>query len=323
MTEAEGGTVEGGAVESKEFRVGNKIADRFTIEEVMPPLGKYAHYRAAEADGPKVVLSQIGRPTKESEPDKVKRGLERATRALSWIRHPGFVIPKEFVLHDGLLFSVFPEVKGTLLDVYIKEQQPPINKILHWTIEISEMLDQIHEARQPQFVGNLPVRNVLVNADGEVQLLGFDLNPDLKLEFIPVDDSAPKVPDQKFDARTDCWVLGKLIQQMVEAGGEETRKAYREEAKVRTLVQSMTADDPEKRVANMSTLKSRLELLTRKEKKVDEASLLNAPITVLTVEEEDRFKELKQRIKYLLGGVVIVFLLVALLGQSLFPEGGW
>ena len=171
-------------------------------------------------------------------------------------------------------------------------------------------------------LGNLPVRNVLVSADGEVQLLGFDLNPDLKLEFIPVDDSAPKVPDQKFDARTDCWVLGKLLQQMVEAGGEETRKAYREEAKLRTLVQTMTADDPEKRVANMSTLKSRLELMSRKEKKVDEASLLTAPITVLTVEEEDKFKEIKQRIKILIGVVILVFLLVALLGQTLFPEAG-
>lgn len=313
---------EGGTVAGKEFRVGEKIAERFTIEEVMPPLGKYRHYRASDSTGPKVVISQIGTPTKESEPDKVKRGLERATRALSWIRHPGFVIPKEFVLHDGLLFSVFPEVKGTLLDTYIKEQQPPINKLVHWTIEITEMLDQIHEARQPQFVGNLPVRNVLVSADGEVQLLGFDLNPDLKLEFIPVDDSAPKVPDQKFDARTDCWVLGKLLQQMVEAGGEETRKAYREEAKLRTLVQTMTAEDPEKRVANMSTLKSRLELMSRKEKKVDEASLLNAPITVLTVEEEDKFKEIKQRIKVLIGVVILIFLLVALLGQTLFPEAG-
>ena len=313
---------EGGAVESKEFRVGDKVADRFAIEEVLPPLGKYNHYRAADSEG-KVVLSQIGHPTKESEPDKVKRGLERATRALSWIRHPGFVVPKEFVIHEGVLFSVFPEVKGTLLDVYIKEHQPPISKILHWTIEIAEMLDQIHEARQPQFVGNLPVRNVLVNADGEVQLLGFDLNPDLKLEFIPADDTAPKVPDQKFDARTDCWVLGKLIQQMVEAGGEEVRKAYREEQKVRTLVQTMTADDPEKRVANMSTLKSRLELLTRKEKKVDEASLLTAPITVLTVEEEDKFKEIKQKIKYLIGGVILLFLFIALIGQSLNPEGGW
>ncbi|MBS2033418.1 hypothetical protein JST97_00405 [bacterium] len=314
---------EGGAVESKEFRVGDKVAERFAIEEVMPPLGKYPHYRASDPEGNKVVLSQIGRPTKESEPDKVKRGLERATRALSWIRHPGFVIPKEFVVHDGLLFSIFPEAKGTPLDVYIKEQQPPIQKILHWTIDISEMLDQIHEARQPQFVGNLPVRNVLVSADGEVQLLGFDLNPDLKLEFIPVDDSAPKVPDQKFDARTDCWVLGKLIQQMVEAGGEDTRKAYREEQKVRALVQTMTSDDPEKRIANMSTLKSRLELLTRKEKKVDEASLLTAPITVLTVEEEDKFKEIKQRIKYLIGGVVLLFLFIALVGQSMNPDGGW
>ena len=148
---------EGGAVESKEFRVGDKVADRFAIEEVLPPLGKYNHYRAADSEG-KVVLSQIGHPTKESEPDKVKRGLERATRALSWIRHPGFVVPKEFVIHEGVLFSVFPEVKGTLLDVYIKEHQPPISKILHWTIEIAEMLDQIHEARQPQFVGNLTAK---------------------------------------------------------------------------------------------------------------------------------------------------------------------
>lgn len=312
-------------VEGKQFKTGDKIAERFTIDSVTPPLGTYPHYLASDAENQahKVILSQVGTPTKESEPDKVKRGLERATRALSWVRVPGCIVPKEFVMHEGILFSVFPEAKGVLLDTYLKDNQVPLSKMVHWIGEICSMLEQIHEARQPQYVGNLPMRNILVNADGEVQLLGFDLNTDLKLEFIPADDTAPKSPDAKHDARTDVWCLGKLLQQMVEAAGDTARKAYREETDLRSLVQTMTQEDPEKRITNMATLKSRLDRLGWKDKpKVDKASQLDAPITVLTVEEEDKFKEIKNRIKLLIGLSIVIFLLVALVGQTLFPEGG-
>lgn len=312
-------------VEGKQFKAGDKIAERFTIESVTPPLGTYPHYLATDQEnqGHKVILSQVGTPTKESEPDKVKRGLERATRALSWVRVPGCIVPKEFVMHEGLLFSVFPEVKGVLLDTYVKENQVPLSKMVHWIGEISSMLEQIHEARQPQYVGNLPIRNILVNDLGEVQLLGFDLNTDLKLEFIPADDTAPKVPDAKHDARTDVWCLGQLLKQIIEAAGEAARKAYREEPDLRNLVQTMTQEDPEKRISNMATLKSRLDRLGWKDKpKVDKSSQLDAPIVVLTVEEEDKFKEIKARIKVLIGVTILAFLLVALLGQTLFPDLG-
>lgn len=317
---------EGGTVQNKELKLGDTVADRFKIDEVLPPVGPYPHFRATDKQNNdhKVVLSQIGHPTKESEPDKVKRGLERATRALSWVRHPGFVVPREFIMHDGVLYSVFPEVRGTLLDDYIKEQQPPISKMVHWLISLAEMLEQIHEASRPQFVGQLPIRNVLVNADGEVQLLGFDLNPDLKLQFIPATLDAPKPPEGKPDARTDVWCLGKLFQQMVEAGGDATRKAYREETDLRSLVNMLVNDDPEKRLANMSTLKSRLDRLRWKDApKPPTGSVMETPITVLTVEEEDKFKEIKQNIRFLLLGSVLLMLLVMLIGQLLFPDAGW
>jgi hypothetical protein len=310
-------------VQQDDFKVGDLVADRFKIEEVLPPLGINPHYRALDTQSGdhRCVLSQIGRPEKESEPDKVKRGLERATRALSWIRHPGFVIPKEFVFHGGCLISVFPEVKGTLLDKYIEEQQPPLSKMVHWITEMAAMFEQIHEARQPQFVGQLPIRNVLVNADGEVQLLGFDLKPDLKLGFMCVDDNAPKAPDARLDARSDVWCLGKLLQQMVEAGGDTSKKAYREEADLRALVQTMISEDPEKRVINMSTLKSRLERMRWKDNpKPSAVSQLEAPITVLTVENQDPFKDVKQKIRVGLGVAILAILLVMLIGQTLFPN---
>lgn len=317
---------EGGTVENKELKVGDTLGDRFKIDETIPPVGTYPHFRATDKQNNdhKVVLSQIGRPTKESEPDKVKRGLERATRALSWVRHPGFVVPREFIMEDGVLYSVFPDVHGTLLDDYIKEHHPPISKMVHWVTSLTEMLEQIHEASRPQFLGQLPIRNVMVNADGEVQLLGFDLNPDLKLQFIPATLDAPRAPDAKIDARSDVWCLGKLLQAMVEAGGDETKKAYKEENDLRSLVATMLQDDADKRVVNMSTLKSRLERLRWKDApKPPTGSVMETPITVLTVEEEDQFKDVKQKFRYYVMVAVLVLVLSMLLGQMLFPDAEW
>jgi hypothetical protein len=317
---------EGGTVQNKVYNVGDMVAGRFKIDEVTPQLGRYQHYRATDTEhqNHKVVLSQIGHPTKENEPDKVKRGLERATRALSWVRHPGFVVPREFTSHDGVLFSVFPDVRGTLLDDYIRQNDPPVKQMVHWIQSLTEMLEQIHEASRPQFIGQLPLRNVMVNADGEVQLLGFDLNPDLKLEFIPASSDAPKPPEERPDARTDVWCLGKLMQQMVEVGGENATKQYKEENDLRALVATMLNDDPEKRIVNMSTLKSRLERLGWKNApKPPTGSVVDQPITVLTVEEEDQFKDIKQKFKLMVGLTIVAMLLVMLIGQMMFPEASF
>ena len=304
--------------------VGDTVAGRFKIEEIMPQLGVYPHYRVQDTQNSnaRVVLSEIGTPNK-AEPDKVKRGLERATRAMSWIRHPGFLLPKEFIQDNGVLYSVFPDPKGVLLDDYIRSNNPPLSKKVYWVNELAAMLDQIHEARQPQFVGRMPIRNVVVNADGEVQLLGFDLNRDFKLEFFAADDTAPQPPDAKVDARTDVWVLGKLLQQMVEVGGDESKKAYKEEPDLRNLVQIMVANEPEKRVSNMSTLKSRLERMRWKDApKPAAASLLDAPITELTVEVVDPNKKFKEQIRVGMLVALMVIVLVMLLGQVMFPNGG-
>jgi len=311
--------------EQKLYQVGDVISDRFKITKILDPMGSYPHYRATDKQNQDhvCVLSQIGKPTKSEEPDKVKRGLERATRNLSWIRHPGFVTPKEFIQHDGLLFSIFPDVNGVFLDEYLKKNQPPISKMVYWLNEIAAMLDQIHEARQPQFLGQLPLRNVVVNQDGEVQLLGFDLNPSLKLDFLPVDDSAPKAPDSRLDARSDVWCLGKMLEQMVDVTGDAAKKSYREEKDLRSLVQLMVADSPDKRVANMSTLKSRLERMRWKDSPRPAAvGVMESPITVLTVEEQDQFRAVKQKFKVLVGITILVILVVALLGQTLFPDSG-
>ena len=315
---------ESGTTGVKEVKVGDTIADRFMIDEVLSPLGNNPLYRATDPDnmGSRVVLSQVGRPTKEAEPDKVKRALERALRALSWVRHKGIIVPKEFVEEGGFLFSVFPDVKGTPLDTYIAENPTPVSTMVDWVSELTAMLEQVFEgARRNQQLAQLPMKNVIISPDGQVQLIGFDLNSDLKLSFHAADPEAPKPTDAPIDERSGVWCLGKLVQQMVEAGGATAKKEYRENSGLRTLVAPMTNDDPEKRVANMSTLKSRLERLSWKDApKPPTQSLVDAPITVLTVEEEDQFRELRRRYVIMAGVALLVCLLVALLGQVMFPN---
>jgi hypothetical protein len=108
---------------------------------------------------------------------------------------------------------------------------------------------------------------------------------------------------------------------MIEAGGDASKKAYREETDLRNLVQSMIAPEPEKRVANMSTLKSRLERLGWKDAPRPSAvGVMETPITVLTTEEVDKFQDIKHRIKVGILLTITAMLLLALIGQTLFPD---
>ncbi|MBT9584957.1 hypothetical protein IV102_16560 [bacterium] len=203
------------------------------------------------------------------------------------------------ILHEGAIVAVLPDL--TTLQparVHIQENQPGVKVIVGWIADLADVLDKLHESRRPRFLGQLPLGNVLVNADGKVQLAGFEVDRDFKLQFLPVDANAPRPEDTTTDARTDVWCLGSLLKQMVDLSDETVRKAYREEGDLHGRMR--WKDGP----------------------KVDGGSLLTGNITVLTAEEKDPMAKTLRRWAAMLGLVIVVFLLVALLCQTLFPEGG-
>src|ERR1017187_1236066 len=170
------------ATSSKTFAVGDKIADRYEVAQVLPAHRRRLEYQAKDLQdhGSLVILTLIGKPTKETEPDKIKRGLERASRVASWIRTPGAVIPRDFLCEQGTLLSVSVPPTGSTVSAYIQEHKPALSVLVSWLTQLASVLEVFHDARQPQFLGRIPIDNLQVTSEGQIQLIGFDMGPDFK-----------------------------------------------------------------------------------------------------------------------------------------------
>ena len=310
------------STQMKVLAIGDKVAGRYEVTQALPQSHGRAEYAAKDTQeqGTAVVLTQVGKPTKESEPDKVKRGLERAQRVASWIRTPGAVVPRDFLYDEGCLYSVSAPAQGMPLPQYIKENAPPLNKMVGWITDLAGVLGVFHDARQPQFLGGIPLENLQVTAEGQLQLVGFDMGPDFKLDFHSENPETPKAPDQRLDARSDIWALGSLLQRMVDASADDVKKALKAETDLRSLLLLVTNQDAEKRLPNMATLKTRFERISwSKAPKLSNTSVIDAPIKVLTVEEKSPLADIVEAYRLWIGlSVVGILLLIAVL-QFIFP----
>ena len=298
------------------LKVGDVLGDKYEVLEVLPVLLDRPRWRVHEKGHKEdLVLTQIGPPSKETDPDKIKRSFERAARTASWIRHPGVVVPRDFLFENGNVYSVAHRPSRIPLPDYIAEHNPPLPALVHWVMELSAMVDQLHESRQPQFLGRIPVENLRITEDGQIQLLGFDISPELNLEYKSYAVEAKTAPDVKFDARSDVWCLGKVMQELIERSKADVKKAFQSESELRNIVTTITSEDPDKRFPNVSTLKSRLEKLRYKDSPKPKAhGVMDAPIQVLTVEEKNPFAHIWAEYRlYLLMGIAAFLLIVAIL----------
>lgn len=270
---------------------GDVVAGRYTVLEVLSEEGP-REYRVRDEQAPAQAMTMHQRGV-TGEADKLKRSLERALRAMSWIRHAGVIVPRDIFIDGDSVFSVQPQAVGVPFDSHIKQNQPNLAEIVKLINEISTMLDQLHESRNPYFLGHIPPENLLVSPDGTVQLIGFQLGPDWKVEYKPEADTPEfKAPDAKLDARSDIWCLGTLMDKGVEWADDKVKKAYKDEADLRAISKQVLSPEPDKRIPNMSTLKTRLDRLKWKDApKPKTTSVTEVPITVHTVEVKSQWQE--------------------------------
>jgi serine/threonine protein kinase len=309
--------------EIQPLSLGHKLADRYEITEDLGERhgGHYYQAKDSHENNHLCTISQIGRPRKEAEADKMKKNLERAHRVASWIRINGALIPKDFLYENECLYSVLPPAYPHSLKDFIAQKGPTVAVMVGWLQELAGVLEIFHDARQPQFLGQLPLENFRVDDDNHIQLVGFDLTPDYKLEYTSHDQEFAKAPEEKYEARSDVWALGTLLQKCVEVSKDDVKKVFRGESDLKNLLQTMTNVDPEKRVSNMATLKTRLERINwSKAPKLSNTGITDAPIHVYTVQEKSPFAEMMLKYRmYAMGGLAAFLLIVALL-QFIFPS---
>ena len=208
--------------------IGNLVAGRFRIEELIGQGGMGKVYRARHLALDRVVCLKMLRPALLEDPTLVGR-FEREAKAASRLNHPNGISVLDFGRNeDGGLFIVMEYVQGKDLRIVLRDEWPLAEERL--CLIIAQVLSALAEAHAHNVIHrDLKPENIMVEqhrdqADfvkvldfGIAKILDSDL-PGLTRNDVVCGTPQYMAPEQatgvQLDARCDLYAIGVILYQM-------------------------------------------------------------------------------------------------------------
>lgn len=155
-----------------------------------------------------------------SEQDKA-RFLQEAQAAAA-MNHANICSTIDIQEHDGRMFIVMEFIEGQDLRTIIKETGLPLDKILHFAVEIAAGLQAAHSKGIVH--RDIKSANIMISEDGHAKIMDFGLArrsgaAQLTKTGVAVGTVLYMSPEQaqgeRVDHRTDIWSLGVILYEMI------------------------------------------------------------------------------------------------------------
>jgi len=203
--------------------VGEVIADRYELEELVGSGGMSSVYRARDTLLERNVALKILHDTYGGDDESVER-FRREARAVAQLSHPNIVTVIDRGEDAGRQFIVFEYVAGeNLKDVIRREGPLPVRRALELTLQVAEGLSFAHH--QGLVHRDVKPQNVLMNGDGSAKVTDFGIARSLDVEHgmtqtgTVLGTSNYIAPEQAsgepVDAHTDVYSLGVVLFEML------------------------------------------------------------------------------------------------------------
>lgn len=232
--------------------------------------------RVEDVSEPGRALRLVSRPLPEDDRQAVQLRLADEIRRLSWLRHPHLGLPRALYAESDTVWTVMDETRGQVL-----ERLPapmPAWQALRRVSEFCAVYRHLHTAHGGLVLGRLSPGNVLLNPQGRLELIGFELDESWGLTFAMRDPQgwiAPECTDGEvaLDSRSDVWCLGMLLSHLVSPAALKAR-ARQEWQRV---VSRATATDPEVRHGDVRAFKLDVDRVARLVEPPPEAGTARGP----------------------------------------------
>ena len=160
--------------------VGETIAGRFELEELVGTGGMSSVYRARDALLERRVALKILHDYHGADEETIER-FRREARAAAQLSHPNIVTVIDRGEDEGRQYIVFEYVEGeTLKDVIERTGPLPVRRALELAIETGEGLAFAH--RHGLVHRDVKPQNVLLNGDGAAKVTDFGIARSLDVE---------------------------------------------------------------------------------------------------------------------------------------------
>ncbi|HEU4449084.1 MAG TPA: protein kinase [Gaiellaceae bacterium] len=159
------------------MKVGDLIADRYELEELVGSGGMASVYRAHDRVLERRVAIKVLHEHFSHDPEYVER-FRREARAIARLAHPNVVTVIDRGDWEGCQFIVFEHVEGETLKSLVSREGPlPVRRALELAHQIGRALAFAHELEIVH--RDVKPQNVLVDADGTAKVGDFGIAREL------------------------------------------------------------------------------------------------------------------------------------------------
>jgi predicted Ser/Thr protein kinase len=202
--------------------VGEKIAGRYELEELVGHGGMSSVYRARDSLLERNVALKVLHEQYNADADFVER-FKREARSVAQLQHPNIVTVIDRGEADGRQYIVFEYIDGeNLKELVVRKGRLDVREALEITLEVSRGLAFAHA--QGLVHRDVKPQNVLLNGDGRAKVTDFGIAHSVDVEGMTETGTvlgtsnyiAPEqASGQPVDAQTDVYALGVVLYELL------------------------------------------------------------------------------------------------------------
>jgi len=172
-----------GSSTPRQLQAGSKLANRYSIQEVIGIGGMGSVYRARDMHFPNVTKLVAVKEMINTAPDPLVRdtivqNFEREANLLATLHHPAIPRIYDYFSVESRSYLVLEFILGKDLETIITETNGflPEHQVLGWAIELCDVLDYLHKHKpEPIIFRDMKPSNVMINHNGDVVLVDFGI----------------------------------------------------------------------------------------------------------------------------------------------------
>jgi serine/threonine protein kinase len=202
--------------------VGEKIAGRYEVEELVGHGGMSSVYRARDALLERHVALKILHEQYSEDDDFVER-FKREARSVAQLQHPNIVTVIDAGEEGGRQYIVFEYIDGeNLKELVVRSGRLDVRDALEIALEVAHGLAFAHE--HGLIHRDVKPQNILLNGDGRAKVTDFGIARTLDVDGMTQTGTvlgtsnyiAPEqATGQRVDAHSDVYALGAVLYELL------------------------------------------------------------------------------------------------------------